>query len=205
VSALVCVLALEADWRAGCSATPACRRFETAKPRERRRGDRRIGLTALLCAIGPPGAAGMLRPRGARHPHRPHDSKTDAHLADAYPEQFYAAGDVAGPTSSPHGRLHQAGYAAVNALSATLRRSRWTTAVDFPAPPSAIPEVASVWAHGTGGGRCSQRWQVTRFSLAETPIGPSLKGGTAGKAPAAGFVEGAHPAWQRQDPGHDRG
>jgi len=41
--------------------------------------------------------------------------------------------------------------------------------------------------------------EVTRFSLAENSIGPSLKVGHGGKR-QAGFVKVAHPAWQRQDP-----
>lgn len=91
--------------------------------------------------------------------------ETNAFLQTVYPN-IYACGDVAGPWQFTHTASHQAGYAALNALFAPLRRLRvddtvipWATFTD--------PEVARVGLNETDAAARGVRYEATVYRLEE--------------------------------------
>jgi len=129
------------------------------------------------------------------------------------------AGDRSTPTSMPpgdvgrgpyqlhpHGRLTRHWYAARQTPCSAILRAFQVEQPRDPATTFCDPEVASVGAHGTGGGRLAgSAVEVTRFSLAGTRSAPFIEVHWRGSA-SRRLCEGAHPAWQRtRSWGHDRG
>ncbi len=123
---------------------------------------RRVAFDTLLVAVG---REANLTGYGLEELGIPGETtvETNAFLQTRYPN-IYAAGDVAGPYQLTHAAAHQAGYAALNALFAPLKRFR----VRYDALPRATfvdPEVARVGLNEGEARAAGVAFEVTRYGL----------------------------------------